>query len=156
MSLVIPSDRRKMTKRSPWAAALGRSKAVKSIRFIAVLGGSGSGKTWLAAELVEWFGEKATHLTLDHFYRDLGHLPKPERVKANLRSLAEPSRGLSGGDILNVCMNAIYASSADADPAKWKVTQGLLEREISKVKMAKAEHSGEKGKSRRRIGFQPS
>jgi uridine kinase len=72
-----------MTKRSPWAAALGRSKAVKSIRFIAVLGGSGSGKTWLAAELDEWFGEKATHLTLDHFYRDLGHLPKPERERVN-------------------------------------------------------------------------
>jgi hypothetical protein len=42
-----------------------------------------------------------------------------------------------------------------ADPAKWKVTQGWLEREIRKVKKAKAEHSGDKGKSRRRIGFQP-
>jgi hypothetical protein len=29
----------------------------------------------------------------------------------------------------------------------------MLEREIRKVKKAKAEHSGEKGKSRRRIGF---
>ena len=28
-----------------------------------------------------------------------------------------------------------------------------LEREITKVRKAKAEHSGEKGKSRRKIGF---
>jgi hypothetical protein len=43
----------------------------------------------------------------------------------------------------------------DADPAEWKVTQGLREREIRKVKKAKAEHSGEKAGPRRRIGFAP-
>jgi hypothetical protein len=32
----------------------------------------------------------------------------------------------------------------------------MLEREIAKVKKAKAEHAGEKGKNRRMIGFQPS
>jgi hypothetical protein len=36
------------------------------------------------------------------------------------------------------------------------VMQEMMEREIRKVKKAKAEHSGEKGKSRRRIGIQPS
>ncbi|MCX6847498.1 MAG: hypothetical protein NTY98_01110 [Verrucomicrobia bacterium] len=64
--------------------------------------------------------------------------------------------GLSGGDILNMCVNAIHAGSTDDDPAMWLVTQKMLEHEIAKVKKAKAEHSGEKGKSRRRIGFQPS
>ena len=48
------------------------------------------------------------------------------------------------------CLNAIHAGSADADPAKWKVTQGMLEREIEKARAAKAEHSG---KVRRAIGF---
>ena len=67
--------------------------------------------------------------------------------------LADLSRGLSGGDILNVCVNAIHAGSVDADPEKWLVTQEMMEREIRKAKKAKAEHSGEKGKSRRRIGF---
>ena len=81
------------------------------------------------------------------------HLPNPDRVQADYAVLAELSRGLSGGDILNVCVNAIHAGSVDADPAKWKVTQGMLEREIMKVKKAKAEHSGKKGKSRRKIGF---
>ncbi|MFK7851156.1 MAG: uridine kinase [Akkermansiaceae bacterium] len=56
---------------------------MKGIRFIAVVGGSGSGKTWLAAELAGWFGDEATHLCLDHFYRDLGHLPGSERERVN-------------------------------------------------------------------------
>ena len=81
------------------------------------------------------------------------HLPNPDRVEADYAVLSEQSRGLSGGDILNVCVNAIHAGSMDADPAKWRVTQELLEREIAQAKKAKAEHSGEKGKSRRRIGF---
>ena len=81
------------------------------------------------------------------------HLPNQDRVTADYAILAELSRGLSGGDILNVCVNAIYAGSTDADPAKWAVTQGMLEREIAKVKKAKAEHSGERGKERRVIGF---
>ena len=34
-----------------------------------------------------------------------------------------------------------------------EITHGMLEREIAKVRKAKAEHSGEKGKARRRIGF---
>jgi hypothetical protein len=84
------------------------------------------------------------------------HLPNPDRVTADYAVLAELSRGLSGGDILNVCVNAIHAGSTDADPAEWQVTQGMLQREIAKVRKAKAEHSGEKSKNRRRIGFQPS
>ncbi len=81
------------------------------------------------------------------------HLPNPDQVKADYAVLAELSKGLSGGDILNVCVNAIHAGSMDADPAKWMVTQAILEREIAKAKKAKAEHEGERGKSRRRIGF---
>jgi hypothetical protein len=84
------------------------------------------------------------------------HLPNPDRVTADYEVLAEISLGLSGGDILNVCVNAIHAGSVDSDLAKWVVTQGMLEREIAKVQKAKAEHSGEKGQSRRKIGFQPS
>jgi ATP-dependent 26S proteasome regulatory subunit len=81
------------------------------------------------------------------------HLPNPDRVTADYAVLAELSRGLSGGDILNICINVIYAGSTDADPQKWLVTQVMLEREIAKAKKAKAEHAGEKSKNRRRIGF---
>jgi SpoVK/Ycf46/Vps4 family AAA+-type ATPase len=81
------------------------------------------------------------------------HLPNPDRVQADYAVLAELSRGLSGGDILNLCVNAIHAGSTDDDPERWAVTQGMLEREIAKVRKAKAEHAGEKGKLRRKIGF---
>jgi hypothetical protein len=81
------------------------------------------------------------------------HLPNPERVKADYAVLAELSRGLSGGDILNVCVNAIHAGSTDADPVKWQVTQAILEREIGKVRKAKAEHSGQRQGPKRRNCF---
>ena len=83
------------------------------------------------------------------------HLPNPDRVTADYAVLAGLSKGLSGGDILNVCVNAIYAGSTDKDPSKWAVTQGMIEREIGKVRKAKAEHSGEKAGPKRRIGFHP-
>jgi ATP-dependent 26S proteasome regulatory subunit len=53
------------------------------------------------------------------------NLPNPDRVTADYAVLAELSKGLSGGDILNVCVNAIYAGSVDADPAKWGLGQNL-------------------------------
>lgn len=56
---------------------------MNGIRLIAVVGGSGSGKTWLAGNLAERFGDEAAHLSLDHFYRDLGHLPEPDREREN-------------------------------------------------------------------------
>lgn len=52
-------------------------------RFIAVVGGSGSGKSWLAAEIGTWLGEVAGHLSLDDFYRDLSHLSAAERERVN-------------------------------------------------------------------------
>jgi len=81
------------------------------------------------------------------------HLLNPERVQADYAVLAKLSRGLSGGDILNICINAIYAGSTDPNPEQWLVTQGMLERQIAKARKAKAEHSGEKRKSQGRIGF---
>jgi ATP-dependent 26S proteasome regulatory subunit len=81
------------------------------------------------------------------------HLPNPDRVQANYAVLSELSKGLSGGDILNVCVNSIYAGSTDPNPERWLVTQEMVEREVAKVRKAKVEHSGEKGKSRRKIGF---
>lgn len=51
--------------------------------FIAVVGGSGSGKSRLAAEMRELLGNATGHLSLDDFYRDLGHLPEEEREAVN-------------------------------------------------------------------------
>jgi hypothetical protein len=84
-----------------------------------------------------------------------GASPQPVRKmtpEGRLRSLAEQSRGLSGGDILNICLNAIHAGSRDPDPAKWVVTEEMLLREIKRAKAAKEKHSGRRTGGRR-IGF---
>jgi hypothetical protein len=72
--------------------------------------------------------------------------PNPDRVTTDYAILAGLYKGLSGRDILNVCVNAIHAGNTDADPAKWVVTQEMIEREIAKAKKAKAKYSG--GESR--------
>ncbi len=64
------------------------------------------------------------------------HLPNPDRVQADDAVLSELSKGLSGGDILNICVNAIHAGSTDPNPERWMGTQRILEREIAKAKKA--------------------
>jgi hypothetical protein len=53
-----------------------------------------------------------------------------------------------------MCVYAIHAGSVDEDPAKWVVTQGMIEKEIAKAKKAKVEHAGERKGPKRRIEFQ--
>ncbi|MFM2241206.1 MAG: hypothetical protein RLZ97_61 [Verrucomicrobiota bacterium] len=52
-------------------------------RIIAIAGGSGSGKSYLARQLHQALAPRATILTLDHFYLDLSHLPHHEREMVN-------------------------------------------------------------------------
>jgi hypothetical protein len=54
-----------------------------------------------------------------------------EGRRADYAVLAELSRGLSGGNILNICVNAIYAGSVDSDPAKWRVKMPILDGDAS-------------------------
>lgn len=68
------------------------------------------------------------------------HLPNLQRVRADLSEVARSAKGLSGGDILNVCLNAIYAASASDNPKDWLVTHELLMTEVAKVNAAKAQH----------------
>ena len=48
---------------------------------IGIAGPSGAGKSYLASHLAERLG--ATVLALDHYYRDLSHLPLEERARSN-------------------------------------------------------------------------
>ena len=76
------------------------------------------------------------------------------RVSADLGVLAGATKGLSGGDLLNVCVNAIFAGSTADDPADWRITQPILLSEIAKVREAKRQH-GERPRrgSERPIGY---
>lgn len=42
---------------------------------IGIAGGTASGKTTLAQALARTLGERVALLPMDHYYKDLGHLP---------------------------------------------------------------------------------
>ncbi|MCH1429499.1 MAG: uridine kinase [Chlamydiales bacterium] len=50
---------------------------------IAISGGSGAGKSFLAEKLMEVFNEDAVLISEDSYYKDLSHLPKEERALVN-------------------------------------------------------------------------
>lgn len=60
----------------------------RPVVLVAIAGGSGSGKTWLAAALQRQLGRSAGLLSLDDFYRDLSHLPLARRARTNFDSPA--------------------------------------------------------------------
>jgi uridine kinase len=58
-------------------------KSSTKMRLVAVVGGSGSGKTWLADHLQKSVGDGVGRLSLDDFYLDRSHLPAAQREKIN-------------------------------------------------------------------------
>jgi uridine kinase len=54
-----------------------------TVHLIAIAGGSGSGKTWLASHLQRRLGRRAGRLSLDDFYRDRADLPASQRARIN-------------------------------------------------------------------------
>lgn len=50
---------------------------------IAITGGSGSGKTWLANQLRQRLGKETSRISLDDFYLDRSHLPFSRRSRVN-------------------------------------------------------------------------
>ena len=53
------------------------------VRLVAIVGGSGSGKTRLTRQLKRRLGRLAGIITVDDFYRDLSHLPETRRARTN-------------------------------------------------------------------------
>jgi len=62
-----------------------KTRAEKAARpvFVGIVGGSGSGKTWLAQRLQARLGRMAARLSLDDFYKDRSHLSPQRRAKLN-------------------------------------------------------------------------
>ncbi len=50
---------------------------------VAIVGGSGAGKSWLADQLQSMLGRQAARISLDDFYRDRSHLPPGRRARIN-------------------------------------------------------------------------
>jgi uridine kinase len=58
-------------------------KASRAPILVAIVGGSGAGKSWLANKLAAELGDQAARLSLDDFYRDRSHLSPDRRAKIN-------------------------------------------------------------------------
>jgi uridine kinase len=52
-------------------------------QFIAIVGGSGSGKTWLADQLAKQLGRRVSRLSQDDFYADRSRLTVAQRKRVN-------------------------------------------------------------------------
>lgn len=52
-------------------------------KLVGIVGGSGSGKTWLAERLCALLGNNTQRLALDAFYMDRSHLPESRRSSIN-------------------------------------------------------------------------
>jgi uridine kinase len=60
------------------------NKDMKNIHFIGVTGGSGSGKSTVARNVLEAVGpEDVTYIQQDAYYKDLSHLPTDVRMQLN-------------------------------------------------------------------------
>lgn len=51
--------------------------------YVAIIGGSGAGKSWLAERLQQCFGTNCARISLDNFYRDRSHLAASKRERIN-------------------------------------------------------------------------
>jgi uridine kinase len=56
---------------------------MRTPRLVAIVGGSGAGKSWLAERLLQRLGKKATRVSLDDFYLDRSHLSPEQRARLN-------------------------------------------------------------------------
>jgi hypothetical protein len=66
--------------------------------------------------------------------------------------VARAAVGLSGGDLFNVCVNAIHAASEDPNPDRWLMTTEILLAEVERVRAAKHQHQSRGGR-RAPVGF---
>jgi uridine kinase len=58
-------------------------KSPRTSRLVAVVGGSGAGKSWLSDHLQNAMGNSVGRLSLDQFYRDRSDLTPAQREKVN-------------------------------------------------------------------------
>jgi uridine kinase len=85
-------------------------KRAAAPKLIAMVGGSGAGKSWLAERLRRRLGSRAGRLSQDDFYRDRAHLPWVRRARVNFdhpraiewRRLAAVLNGCRAGRVVRV------------------------------------------------------
>ena len=71
------------------------------------------------------------------------HIPNMKKVEQfDFDLLAQYAVGLSGGDIKNVCLNAMERASQHEDPNQWFLTRKHLHDEIDSIKQSRRNNAG--------------
>jgi uridine kinase len=103
-------------------------------RLIAIAGGSGAGKTWLAARLQEVLGKEALRLSQDDFYKDLSHLSPGRRALVNFdhprsldwERLREVLAACLAGEEVEVPRYDFATHTRRAEPARYRPRRIIL------------------------------
>ncbi|HET7626143.1 MAG TPA: uridine kinase [Verrucomicrobiae bacterium] len=85
-----------------------RMKNQRAPLLVAIVGGSGAGKTWLARKLQAALGDDAARISLDDFYRDRSHLSETRRAKINF----DHPRAIDWTSLENVLEDLLAGNSA--------------------------------------------
>ncbi|HYE29989.1 MAG TPA: uridine kinase [Methylomirabilota bacterium] len=103
-------------------------------KLVAIVGGSCSGKTWLATRLEEKLGHIASRLSQDDFYHDRSHLPPGRRAKLNFdhpraidwQALEEVALGCEVGREAAVPHYDFATHARAAKPRAWTPKQVVI------------------------------
>lgn len=69
------------------------------------------------------------------------HIPNLDRAKSiDFKKIAKLSKGFSGGDIRNVCLNSMTAASLSDNEEDWNLTEEIFIQQINSIKKSKDEH----------------
>jgi uridine kinase len=85
-----------------------RMKNQRTPLLVAIVGGSGAGKTWLARKLQAALGDDAARISLDDFYCDRSHLSEARRAKINF----DHPRAIDWALLENVLSELLAGNSA--------------------------------------------
>lgn len=86
---------------------MGEMKRPMHITLVAIAGGSGAGKSWLARELQRRLRPHAARLALDDFYRDLSEAAPAARARLNF-----DAPGALDWPLFTACLERIRAGAA--------------------------------------------
>jgi uridine kinase len=107
--------------------------------FVAIAGGSGSGKTTVVRRVLETFASRVVCIDMDSYYKDLAHLTLPERRRVNFDHpdafdtglMVEHIKQLRAGQsiqkpVYDFSRSTRETRTVQVDPAPIVVVEGIL------------------------------
>ncbi len=109
-------------------------KTETSPHLVAIVGGSGAGKTWLADRLQRLIGETTARLSLDDFYLDRSDVPPAEREQINFDEpqaidwpcIEQVLRDCRRGQVARVPRYDFASHTRRPGPATWQLKPLIL------------------------------